>query len=445
MREITVSFWADAPGARYALGVLFELLDLRMRERETGDHVEVAYGDGCGRISIPATPAGSWNNGQPMVSRRRGLPVLHAQGCAPTDDVPGFDLLYATYASLTAPWELTDPADEVGCPIARGGFLGRHGLLLEPLVHRYAALLGDLVGATPRGEPRLVLTHDVDDNFSHLFARRVSAELLRRDLAARRLTAVRRAAGLVRRLRPARRPDPNDRFDDWQAWHTGWASRPAYFVASKGLLSPASARQDVPYDVRHPAVRKTLRTAVAAGAEIGVHFSINARESAQRLRDEREALEEAAGTSVHSARHHWWALSRPPEPTWRAHAEAGIALDCSLGFNDAPGFRRGICVPFRPFDPDRGQPLRLYVLPTVAMDAALPLSRPEELRAVFELLERTVREVCGALVLDWHVHAANTQAFPGAASGLRAFVAAACARGLELRTPLELLAERRLA
>jgi hypothetical protein len=173
-----------------------------------------------------------------------------------------------------------------------------------------------------------------------------------------------------------------------------------------------------------------------SGAEIGVHFSIHARESPARLRAEREALEDVAGTPVRSARHHWWALGRPPEPTWRGHAEAGIALDCSLGFNDAPGFRRGICVPFRPFDPQSELPLDLHVLPTVAMDAALPPGQiTEELRSLRQLVELAR----GALVLDWHVHAANPDALPGALHGLRTFLRETA---LELRTPLELLDER---
>lgn len=437
MTLLTASFAPDEARARYALGVLADLLGLQLRDRPAGEEVDVAYGDGSGRIRIPAVGRSAWDDERPAVTRRDSIAILHPRESPPREGVPSFDLLYATYASLTAPWEARDPADEVGCPLARSGFLDRHGLLLEPLVHRYAALLGELLGHTLQGEPRIVLTHDVDDNFAHLFARRASVELLRRDLRDRRLSAVRRAAGLGRRLVASRAEDANDRFDDWRDWHAGWSSRPAYFVASAGLFSPGSARRDVAYDVRHPSVRETLRRAVASGAEIGVHFSIHALQSADRLRAEREALEEAAGTAVRSARHHWWALGRPPEPTWKKQAAAGIELDCSLGFNDSPGFRRGICVPFRPFDPERNEPLATYALPTVAMDASLPDAVAEALKT----LGRIVRDVRGALVLDWHVHSANEAALPGAAAGLRAYLDQA--GGVELRTPLELLDERR--
>ena len=97
----------------------------------------------------------------------------------------------------TAPWERIDPKDEVGCPIAAQGWLAQNQMLREPIVHRYAEILGRALEITSRRGSAISLTHDVDNNFGHLFARRESAELLRRDLRAHSLAAVRRAAGLT--------------------------------------------------------------------------------------------------------------------------------------------------------------------------------------------------------------------------------------------------------
>jgi hypothetical protein len=437
VNAVTVALPGDANRARYALGVLLSLLGLEARD---GAPADVAYGELEGRVRIPAGPQANWDDATPRVRRVAGIPALEPPGARAAPPI-GFDLLYATYVCLTAPWERTDPADEVGCPLAAGGFLDRNGLLAEPLVHRYAALLGSELGVPLAGEPALVLTHDVDDNFAHVFERRESLKRLRLELrAGRPVAALRRGAGLARRLARRKRADPNDRFADWVDWHAGWGSRPAFFVASAGLFGDDPVPQDVAYDVRDPVVLATLRPLAEAGAEFGVHFSIRAARSDERLAEERAALERALGAPVRSARHHWWALGRPPEPTWRAHAAAGVALDCSLGFNDRAGFRRGICVPFRPFDPTTGRALDVYVLPTVAMDAAVFDGRPPaDALAELRALEEVVREVKGALVLDWHVHAANPAALPGAAEGLRSFVDGARASGLRLRTPLELL------
>jgi hypothetical protein len=379
------------------------------------------------RLPLPVT-TGDWDDPNPLVDTHNGLNVLR-----PRDGQPG-DLVYATYALLTAPWERIDPADEVGCPIGRSGWLARNGLLREPLVHGYAERIASLVGIELPKRPRFVVTHDVDDNFAHLFGRRESWERLKRDLRRGRVSAVRRAAGLVRRV--SRRPrDPNDKFDFWQSWHERRGSRPTYFVAARGLFHAEADDRDVAYDIGHPDVRETLRGAVN-GAELGVHFSIGARSSPERLRAEREELEEAGAVPVRSARHHWWALGRPEE-TWRRQATAGIAVDCSLGYNDEIGFRRGIAVPFRPYDPLSGRPANIWALPTVAMDvAALALADPAT-----ELLNllRTTAAAGGAFVLDWHVHAANPRALPGALELLDAVGDAACRLGLEPATPLDLI------
>jgi len=309
--------------------------------------------------SVPPAYEGDWDDPDPDPARLR-----------PPARLDGFDVLYAAYAALTAPWERVDPKDEVGCPIAAEGWLARHGLLDEPLVHRYAALLG----APARPEAAVVLTHDVDDNFRHLFARRERWERLRRR------PSLRRAASLAWSLRP-QRSDPNDRFEEELG-----APR-TFFFASAGLAGGGDVR-DVAYDIGHPAVASVVRRLADEGAEIGVHFSIASAGSSERMRAERETLERVAGRPVRSSRHHWWAA-----PTGRAHAEAGVSVDLSLGFNDRAGFRRGIASPFRPYGADD-----VWALPTIAMDAARP-----DLASLW----RTVEGVGGLLVLDWHVHAAN--------------------------------------
>jgi hypothetical protein len=449
-RPLAVRLDPRTPEAEYALGVLLDLLGL---EPFSGsEQAQLGYGAGAGRCLIPAGPQESWDDPRPQVTRADGLAILHRPGGPArvrTEAAQlGFDVLYAAYASLTAPWERADTVDTVGCPLAAEGFLGREGLLGEPLVHRYAAVLAAALreaGADvvpPRVDGAIVLTHDVDDNFAHLFGVRERWKRLHRELVAGRPSAVRRLGGLVKRL-ATRGPDPNDRFDDWGGWHRAWGGRPTYFVASHGLFRRDSDPVDVAYDLRHPRVAATVRRARDEGAEIGVHFSIRARESSERLRREREALEEVIGAPVHVARHHWWALGIPAETTLRLHPRAGIELDCSLGFNDHPGFRRGIAAPFRPFDPETREAMPAWSLPTAAMDAAVFDGRRTDVEAVLELrsLLGAVREVGGTLVLDWHVHSANPAALPGAAVGLRRFLDEAVGEGAALRTPLELVAE----
>lgn len=441
---VVVALSPDTPEVRYALDTLLHLLGLTARASRVGERADLAYGDADGRVHVEAGPQDGWNDPAPRVTRDGGLAIVHrpaGPARARGERGIGFDVFYAAYACLTAPWERVDAADRVGTPVAASGWLAAHDLLLVPSVHHYAALLAEALGRGALPEPSLVLSHDVDSNFGHLFAVRESAELLRRELAERRLSAARRAAGLGRRVarRAFRNGDPNDRWADWSELHAPRGGRPAYFVASASLFDRGADRYDPPYDIAHPEVRDTLRALAGDGAEIGVHFSLTARRSPEAIAEERERLESVVGAPVRSARHHWWALGNPPEPTLRAHAAAGIRLDCSFGFNDRLGFRRGIAYPFRPFDPETRQTISLWALPTTAMDIAVFNDHTsEEVRASqLEGLVRATREAGGALVLNWHAHALNPRVLDGSGAGLSELLASLEPQDWPARTPLE--------
>jgi hypothetical protein len=439
---VPVRLERDSPAARWALDVLLRLAGVRWRHAEPGEEAMLTYGAAG---EIPTGPAEGWDEPSPLVARSEELPIVHLPGGPKTRRSGhglGFDAIYAAYALLTAPWERVDPANEVGTPIAAEGWLARNGLLDEPLVHRYAEELRGLLHVAPRAPASgiLVLTHDVDEQFRGRFGVREAKTRLGRDLRARRPSSLRRMAGLVRRL-GARGRDPNDRWDEWRALVDGWGGRATFFVASYNLFDAAAERYDVAYDVRDPVVAETFRDLAGRGAEIGVHLSLQARRGSEQIRRERERLEQSLGRPVRSARHHWWALGRDSLRTLRAHAEAGLVVDCSFGFNDRPGFRRGIAAPFRPFDPEAGAPIDLWALPTVAMDRALFDGEADAQQAGASLrsLYETTRDVGGALVLDWHSHVLNPAAMHGAGRGLLDFAAWALADGAELRTPLQLV------
>jgi hypothetical protein len=436
--RVPVAWGADSPRARYALDVLLRLLGLAARDPAPGERALLAYGPAEAAVQIPAGPQDSWDEPDPTATRVNGLSVVHRPGAVPSS--PGGDLLFAAYACLTAPWERVDPRNEIGTPSAAGGWLDRHGVLEEPLVHRYADALGSRLSSvgvrSSRREPALVLTHDVDEHFAHLFGVREAWTRFGRELRAGRPSAVRRAAGLVRRLARRRRTDPNDRWDEWRALIAAWRGRTAFFAASYGLFDRGAARFDVAYDVRNPEVARELRSLADAGAELGIHLSLGARQSVDRVRSEINRLRDALGLEIRSSRHHWWGLGDAPWRTLRLLSDAGLRVDCSFGFNDRAGFRRGIAAPFRPFDPEREEPLRILCLPTIAMDRAVVASPGGR-----ERLERVLGSCCdagGALVLDWHAHVLNPAAMPGAREALVATVAEAERRAMPLRTPLEL-------
>jgi hypothetical protein len=441
--ELAVAFDPDTPRARYAADVLSTLLGCSFHDAAEDEEPDLVYGQGrSGRCRIPAGPQEDWDDPQPALSWDEGLAIVHQHDRPRKRDSHGvgFDALYATYACAAGVWERADPADEVGCPIGAEGWLARNGLLSEPLVHRYAECVADALGVpVPYHEPVVVLTQDVDDNFAHLFGVRESWTRLRRELRAGRPTAIRRAAGLARRALRPRRPDPNDRFDEWLQLGGERGFRPCFFVASYGLFERGASMRDVPYDIRDAEVTRTLRRLREAGAEIGLHLSLGASQDPARVRKERERLEETVGCPIRSVRHHWWALGPEPARSLRFQAEAGIVVDCSFGLNDRAGFRRGIAVPFHPFDPDSERVLPIWSLPTAAMDAAVSSRDPDEGLETLKTLYTSLRGAGGCLVLDWHVHSLNPAAMPDGAPVLLGFLEWAREQGATFATPLEVV------
>jgi hypothetical protein len=148
------------------------------------------------------------------------------------------------------------------------------------------------------------------------------------------------------------------------------------------------------YRVGSPPFRAFLGRASEEGAAIGLHGGLDAYRSAERLREERERVAEAAGAEPLGVRMHYLRL-RTPE-TWKAEEEAGFAYDASLGYPDHPGFRGGSAMPFRPF---RQEGLLLF--PLAGMDRALLAAGIADGES-WERWSLPARKVGGLLSILWH-------------------------------------------
>jgi peptidoglycan/xylan/chitin deacetylase (PgdA/CDA1 family) len=172
------------------------------------------------------------------------------------------------------------------------------------------------------------------------------------------------------------------------------------FFVMAGHRHAADGASPETYDRLRPRLVETLSS---GGAEIGLHGSYTAAEDAERLREEKDALEELTG-SVAGQRYHY--LRVDPHANLEPLDELGFAYDSSLGFAGALGFRAGIAHPFRPWDFARERPLDLVEIPLAAMDATfeeryLDLSAAEAEPHLMSLLEQAAERGGGFSIL-WH-------------------------------------------
>jgi hypothetical protein len=289
----------------------------------------------------------------------------------------------------------------------------RRSVCAEPLVENHmASLVAQLRMIAPElPDPRplwpagrryaVVVTHDTDLvtlNAPGEILFNAAKTLLRTDPVYARMAW----AGLTQRH------DPLSGFVTWAEEEKALEIRSAFFLSDRQIVprhlnDPRSTvfNQEVDWTL--------LRSLADAGWEFGCHPPIRAKENAEEFVRGKSALEAHLERPVHGLRHHYLALDwRRPHLTFRQHVRAGFRYDTSIAWRDAPGFRAGTSLPYRPYDPELGRALELYQLPGTIMDAQViraDVDPDDAENRAFEIIER-VRRVGGMLALNWHTESA---------------------------------------
>ncbi len=352
-------------------------------------------------------------------------------GDPPPDDTLPFDLFAAMRFWLAdeAHEDERDPAsfDARGRLLARASAGARTGTLERPVVNAYllhlrrhveARLDAPARRALPAGRRCVVaLSHDVDRPIDPRDPRTEIGLALRGALrGVRPAEAAENAARRVARsgIALATREGRHWLFDEVVAEEARRGFRSAFYFAATHRYARGGHANDVGYDLRSPRMRAVARSLRERGTEVGLHIGYLAGGDATAIARERAIAEEASGGPVAGARHHYFM----PHPFWaalEAHGRAGLRYDTSVGFNEAPGYRLGIALPFRPFNPLTGRAVSCVQVPTFAMDAALFAAPGTDADAAVAHVERLVaalKAAEGVASLDWH----DYSSYPGSRS-----------------------------
>lgn len=260
----------------------------------------------------------------------------------------------------------------------------------------------------------VVLTHDVDAPLDpNTPATRRQLERLGGATALTRLRSSLRDTLRFARVPRRASADRHWLFEEIAEEESRRGFRSTFFFASRHFGMPQADRAlDVRYDIAARPFRRLFPMLIDRGFEIALHASYNAHEDPAMFGEEIDRLERCSGVCPRGVRHHYWHLGRPVWPTLDAHASAGLHYDASLAFNEAPGFRFGVALPFHPFNPRAGRPVPTLQIPTMLMDGAI-FYRPDAtaadgVRIAGEWIDRLV-DAGGCGAIDWHVRTA----FPG--------------------------------
>jgi hypothetical protein len=234
-------------------------------------------------------------------------------------------------------------------------------------------------------------------------------------------------------------------FREWMAFERALGARGAfYFMARRGsLVEYALGTPDAFYDVSRPRFRELFKALREEGFEIGLHASYHAHRALALLQQEKSALEEAAGVTIRGNRHRYWHLDpRTPHLTLAMHEAAHFQYDSSLAFDRAPGFRRGICHPFRPYHLGERRQLHVVQLPPAWSDRHfdLPLTAgaTEEPTRVARMLLDAVRQTGGVAILNYDERGMNPDFYPRYGQWLGSFLREVSPDGLLFHRPGDL-------
>jgi hypothetical protein len=401
----------DSSRLRYVLNVLFTQI-MGLNSILTNDAREFVNFDGPKvNYSDKSFPDGSlWISPHPLIFgsniAEQDINVTEWEGhkiffqTSPGCALP-FDIFAASFYLLSRYEEyLPFKEDRYGRFEADQSLAFRNGFLSEPVINQWAAKFAGVLSEKYRGfalgkkKFQYLSTIDIDNAWAYLhkgLVRTAGAflkSLLRIDLQDfRQRLRVLSGAG----------EDPYFVFDYLKEQERKYGFDSVYF-----FLYARYGRYDRNIPLRKEAFRNLIIDKYRS-SRVGIHPSYRSGRDSSVLKREIRTFSSLLGTPVKKSRQHFLVV-RFPE-TFRRIINEGIEEDYSLGYGSAPGFRAGICTPFRFYDLPGEKETDLTLVPFTVMDVTLneymKLNPDKAIDKIRELVFK-VKNVNGTFVSLWH-------------------------------------------
>ncbi|WP_367121914.1 polysaccharide deacetylase family protein [Methanohalophilus sp. DAL1] len=154
-------------------------------------------------------------------------------------------------------------------------------------------------------------------------------------------------------------------------------------------------------------IETELSEIIDNGFEVGLHGGYYAYNSLETIIKEKERLEKTLGKKVIGYRNHYLRFKVPD--TWELLSKAGFKYDTTLGYSDKPGFRNGMCHPFKPYNLNTNEECNILEIPLVIMDGAM-FSCSKTFETAWQYSKDiidTVERYNGVITLLWHNNVFN--------------------------------------
>jgi peptidoglycan/xylan/chitin deacetylase (PgdA/CDA1 family) len=139
------------------------------------------------------------------------------------------------------------------------------------------------------------------------------------------------------------------------------------------------------------------------GWDIGLHTGYYSYDNLEKIKVEKQKIEELIGEPIIGCRNHYLRFKTPE--TWELLVEAGFKYDTTFGYPDMIGFRNGTCAPFKPYNLNTERYIDIVEIPLNIMDGTLfgymGLTVTEAKTRIIEMID-TVASLNGVLTVLWH-------------------------------------------
>lgn len=189
--------------------------------------------------------------------------------------------------------------------------------------------------------------------------------------------------------------DPFNTFNSFKAIHQKNNCNPLYFVL---VGDYGKYDKNVPFSSA-----EFIQTIKSLDGEIGIHPSYQSNQQSEKVKIEKERLENITGKEVNISRQHYLKLTLPI--TYNHLIAAGIKKDYSMGYPKNIGYRASTSQPFYFFDLKENQEKPLLIHSTPIMDTTLNTylnKTPEQAIEIINQYSNILKSLNGNLYTCWH-------------------------------------------
>jgi len=278
-------------------------------------------------------------------------------------------------------------------------YLSKHRNVFEPIVSTYLVRSGLKIDYPREKKFAVCLTHDIDSVYFPIIG--IGNEILQTLLNAKLGKAGKMAITNSGRLLLSpfdKSKNPAHNFEEIINLEKKYGAKSSFYFLQS---DKHDGNRFIGCNIDR--LKDELRIITENGWEVGLHGGYDTYIDQDRIKREKDKLENAAGKKVIGYRNHF--LRFKIADTWELLKTAGFKYDTTFGYTDCVGFRNGMCHPFKPFNLNTGKYIDIWEIPLTIMDKTLLNYMQLDEATSWEVAKRlidTVEEHNGVITILWH-------------------------------------------